>query len=102
MVELHTGCFANAVAEKACSRAEELNRLRIAAVRGHELGIRVNAGHGINYENIHELYAVPYLKELNIGHTIVARSVRVGFQQAVAEMHALMEGYDPKPEGTKV
>ena len=95
MVELHTGCFANALGDKASSRAEELDRLRIAAIRGHELGIQVNAGHGINYENIHELYAVPHLNELNIGHTIVARSVRVGFQQAVAEMRDLMQGYDP-------
>lgn len=96
MVELHTGCFANA--EKGCERDEEIERLRIAAQRGSELGVQVNAGHGINYENIKELYVVPHLKELNIGHTIVARSVRVGFKQAVAEMRALMEGY--KPDGS--
>ena len=98
MVELHTGCFANS--EKGCARGDELDRLKIAAQRGHELGLQVNAGHGINYENIHELYEVPYLKELNIGHTIVARSVRVGFQQAVAEMRELMKGYEP--EGAQV
>lgn len=101
MVELHTGCFANAVAEKVSSRNGELDRLRKAAVRGHDLGIQVNAGHGINYENVHELYEVPYLKELNIGHTIVARSVRVGFQQAVAEMRALMQGYNPNLGGVE-
>lgn len=98
MVELHTGCFANAEKGSAC--AEELDRLRISAVRGHELGLQVNAGHGINYENIGEIHAVPHLSELNIGHSIVARSVRVGFQQAVAEMRELMNGYDP--EGAKV
>lgn len=98
MVELHTGCFANA--EKGCERDEEIERLRIAAQRGFELGVQVNAGHGINYENIRELYVVPHLKELNIGHTIVARSVRVGLQQAVSEMRALMEDY--KPDGTAV
>lgn len=94
MVELHTGCFANAQANSV-ARQNELERLKNAAVRGHELGIQVNAGHGINYANIKELYEVPYLKELNIGHSIVARSVRVGFQQAVSEMRALMVDYDP-------
>lgn len=94
MVELHTGCFANALANTD-SRMRELDRLKSAALCGHEFGIQVNAGHGINYGNIHELYAVPYLKELNIGHSIVARSVKVGFQQAVAEMRALMMDYNP-------
>jgi len=98
MVELHTGCFANA--EKGCERDEEVERLRIAAQRGFELGVQVNAGHGINYENIKELYIVPHLKELNIGHTIVARSVRVGLKQAVAEMRELMADY--KPDGSAV
>ena len=96
MVELHTGCFANA--EKGCERDEEIERLRHAAQRGHELGVQVNAGHGINYENIRELFVVPHLKELNIGHTIVARSVRVGMQQAVREMRELMADY--KPDGS--
>ena len=96
MIELHTGCFANA--EKGCERDEEVERLRMAAQRGHELGLQVNAGHGINYENIHELYIVPHLKELNIGHSIVARSVRVGLQQAVTEMRELMAAY--KPDGS--
>lgn len=96
MVELHTGCFANAVGGDSFKRSEELERLKVAAVRGNDLGIQVNAGHGINYDNILELYAVPYLKELNIGHTIVARSVRVGFKQAVSDMRDLMEGYDPE------
>ncbi len=94
MIELHTGCFANA--DSGCARDEEIDRLKIASVRGHELGLQVNAGHGINYENIKALYEVPYLKEFNIGHTIVARSVRVGFTQAVAEMRTLMEGYSPE------
>ncbi len=94
MVELHTGCFANALVNSH-ERAKELDRLKAAAIHGHKLGLQVNAGHGINYVNIKELYAVPHLKELNIGHSIVARSVRVGFQQAVSEMRALMLDYDP-------
>ncbi len=98
MVELHTGCFANA--EPGCERSEELDRLRISAVAGHKLSLQVNAGHGINYENIRDIHAVPHLTELNIGHSIVARSVRIGFQQAVAEMRELMQGY--KSEGKPV
>ncbi len=96
MIELHTGCFANAEAMSAERRAE-IERLKQAAIRGNELGLQVNAGHGINYQNIHELFAVPYLKELNIGHTLVARSVRVGLTQAVTEMRELMQGYQPNP-----
>ncbi|MGJ8671755.1 pyridoxine 5'-phosphate synthase [Rubritalea sp.] len=90
MVELHTGCFANAFGEQ---RQKEVARLTEAAVKGHELGVQVNAGHGINYTNIVDLYDVPHFVEFNIGHSIVARSVKVGFQQAVAEMVELMKGY---------
>jgi len=90
MVELHTGCFANAFGEQ---RKVEINRLTAASTKGHTLGLQVNAGHGINYTNIVDLYDVPHFAEFNIGHSIVARSVRVGFQQAVAEMAELMKGY---------
>lgn len=95
MIELHTGCFANA--ELGRDRDNEVQRLKAAAVCGNELGLQVNAGHGINYENIKALYEVPYLKEFNIGHTIVARSVRVGLTKAIAEMRELMAGYSPEP-----
>ena len=91
MVELHTGCFANA--EDSEDRKKEVERLKLASVRGHELGIQVNAGHGINYTNIAELHEVPHLVELNIGHTIVARSTRVGMEKAVAEMRSLMNEF---------
>ena len=91
MIELHTGCFANA--EQAEKRQQEVDRLILAAKLGHEKGIQVNAGHGINYENIAELHQVPHLVELNIGHTIVARSTRVGMEQAVREMRELMNQY---------
>ncbi|MFC4993946.1 pyridoxine 5'-phosphate synthase [Rubritalea tangerina] len=90
MVELHTGCFANAFGEE---RRGEVQRLCDASVYGHQLGLQVNAGHGINYTNIVDLYDVPHFKEFNIGHSIVARSIKVGFQQAVAEMVELMKGY---------
>lgn len=87
-VELHTGAFANAGGEDA---AGELERIVNAAVYASELGLQVNAGHGINYTNILQIRAVPNLAELNIGHSIVARAVFVGLEQAVREMRALME-----------
>jgi len=91
MIELHTGCFANA--ENPAMRKSEIGRLKVAAEKGNALGIQVNAGHGINYENIAELHEVPHLVELNIGHTIVARSTRIGMEKAVAEMRTLMNNF---------
>lgn len=90
MIELHTGCFANAEGE---AQAAEVNRLQVASTLGHSLGLQVNAGHGLNYKNLETLYAVPHLVELNIGHSIIARALRVGMTQAVAEMKALTDGY---------
>jgi len=92
MIELHTGCFANANSN-GNGRNQETHRLIAAAKLGHSLGIQVNAGHGITLQNFPELLTVPHLTELNIGHTLIARSVRVGLTTAVKEMHAAMEGY---------
>lgn len=91
-LELHTGAYAEHF-EDGAARAHELERLTVAARRARELGLRVNAGHGLNYLNLTALHAVPHLEELNIGHSIVSRSVFVGFEQAVREMLALMQGY---------
>lgn len=88
-VELHTGAFAN-VAGAAQSR--ELTRIREAAEYANQRGMQVNAGHGINYTNIRLIRGVPYLNELNIGHTIVSRAVFVGMEAAVGEMLAAMRG----------
>jgi len=93
MIELHTGCFANAIGETGVERNQETQRLIAAAKLGHSLGIQVNAGHGINLQNLPELLTVPHLAELNIGHTLIARSVRVGLTTAVKEIHAAMKGY---------
>jgi pyridoxine 5-phosphate synthase len=90
MIELHTGCFANAEGEE---RAAEVARLTDASRLGQELGLQVNAGHGINYHNLSELFPVPNLVELNIGHSIVTRAISVGLEQAVREMVELMAGY---------
>ena len=91
IVELHTGKLANAFTEKIA--AQELDRLREAALRAWNLNVQVNAGHGINYRNIALIHKIPHLVELNIGHSIVARSVFVGFERAVREMLAAMENY---------
>jgi pyridoxine 5-phosphate synthase len=90
MIELHTGCFANAVGGEV---DREIARLTAAARDGHAATLQVNAGHGINYTNVTRLSAVPHLAELNIGHSIVSRAMRVGISTAVREMKELMAGY---------
>lgn len=91
IVELHTGKLANAYTEEIAK--QELERLRDAAMRAANFNLQVNAGHGINYRNMVLIHKIPHLVELNIGHSIVARSVLVGFETAVREMLALMENY---------
>jgi pyridoxine 5-phosphate synthase len=96
-IELHTGAFAESFGQGE-DQARQLERLVQAATRAHDLGLRVNAGHGLNYENLPLLYRVPHLVELNIGHSIVSRAVGVGMATAVKEMLGLMEKYpDPGP-----
>ncbi|MDW8345151.1 MAG: pyridoxine 5'-phosphate synthase [Verrucomicrobiae bacterium] len=85
-VELHTGRYAN-----ARGAADELEKLVTAAEQAHRLGLRVNAGHGLNYENTGPLVrAVPHLDTLNIGHAIVSRAVFVGLRRAVQEMREVI------------
>jgi pyridoxine 5-phosphate synthase len=90
VVELHTGAFANAWLSPAADA--ELARLRAGCEHAHRLGLVVNAGHGINYDNIRAILTLPHLHELNIGHTIVARSLLTGVRAAVAEMKAHLRG----------
>jgi len=87
-VELHTGAYAN-----SRRKARELKRLIDAAELAHELGLQVNAGHGLTYQNVAGIFAVPHLHTLNIGHSIVSRAVFVGLRRAVAEMLDLLRGY---------
>ncbi len=89
-IELHTGAFANATGE---TRAQELKRLIESAKLAHQLGLRVNAGHGLNYENVRDLFAVPHLEELNIGHAIISRALITGLATAVKEMKLLCAEY---------
>ena len=86
-VELHTGAYANAL---GAERERELEKLRQGAQLALDLGLRVNAGHGLNYENTAAILALPGLEELNIGHSIISRAVSVGLHQAVSEMRRLV------------
>ena len=95
-IELHTGAFAESFAAHESARAtggRELERLIAGAKQAHLLGLKVNAGHGLNYENLALIHRVPHLVELNIGHSIVSRAVTVGLSAAVKEMLALMKDY---------
>ncbi len=88
VVEIHTGRYGNA--ETADMYHVELNRIRDAVVLADSLGLQVNAGHGIHYHNVNAIAAIQEIRELNIGHAIVAQSLFVGLTSAVAEMKRLM------------
>jgi pyridoxine 5-phosphate synthase len=87
VVELHTGAYANARGE---AQSRELERIRRAVAHGAAIGLQVNAGHGLDYDNTQAIAAMQDIVELNIGHAIVARALFVGLRQAVAEMKTLM------------
>ena len=87
-VELHTGSYAEA---SWTEQPHELARITEGVAIARQLGVRVNAGHGLTYQNVEPIAAIPGMEELNIGHTIVARAVAVGLQQAVQEMKALVQ-----------
>lgn len=82
-VEFHTGSYANA---SGSGKRRELARLRRAAGEAHRLGLKVHAGHGLDYDNIRPVLGIPHLREVNIGHSIVSRAVCVGMREAVREM----------------
>jgi len=87
VVELHTGAYADAAAGE---QAAELERIVRAAAYGAEIGLTVHAGHGLHYDNVLPVAAIPEIVELNIGHAIVARAVYDGLAVAVGEMKRLM------------
>ena len=87
-IELHTGAYADAKDE--AEQESELQRIKLAATYAHNAGIKVNAGHGLNYHNVKPIAALPEIIELNIGHAIVARALVDGFANAVTEMKRLM------------
>ena len=86
-IEIHTGSYANASGKR---KGKELSRIRGAARLGRELGLRIHAGHGLNYENIFPLLAAPEIIEFNIGHSIVSRAMFVGIARAVQEMKKII------------
>jgi pyridoxine 5-phosphate synthase len=91
-VELHTGSYANA---SGAQRERELERLRQAAELGVKLGLRINAGHGLDYDNVRPVARLPRVEELNIGHAIVARALMVGVERAMQGMlSAIGQGGD--------
>jgi pyridoxine 5-phosphate synthase len=87
VVELHTGSYAEA---RGPERARELARLRDAARHATASGLIAHAGHGLDYQNVQPVAAIPELAELNIGHAIIARAVMTGLGPAVAEMKRLI------------
>jgi len=90
VIEIHTGHYAEAGTRKA--RAQELLRVTRAVEQGNNLGLHVNAGHGLDYHNVVPIAALAGIRELNIGHAIVARAIFSGLHAAVRDMKALMLG----------
>ena len=87
VIEFHTGAYAEA---EGTVQGDELRRLKIACELAHASGLQVNAGHGLHYENVRGVARLPHVTELNIGHSIVARSIFVGLEAAVREMAELI------------
>ncbi|MCX7703342.1 MAG: pyridoxine 5'-phosphate synthase [Planctomycetota bacterium] len=88
-VEFHTGEYANTRGDS--ERISQLERLRKACELGHSLGLHIAAGHGLTYTNIHPIKNLPYLEEVNIGHSIIARAIYVGIEEAVRQMKELLK-----------
>ena len=92
-VELHTGPYAHAFADAGGLREkaqEQLDRLAVAGQAARSAGLRLHAGHGLNYQNVQPVAALPEMSELNIGHSIISRAVLVGIDSAVREMKRLI------------
>jgi pyridoxine 5-phosphate synthase len=87
-IEIHTGHYADAAT--AAAQRSELEKITRAVKQGHELGMQVNAGHGLNYQNVQAVAAIAQVRELNIGHAIIAEAVFIGMDEAVRKMKQLM------------
>ena len=88
-IELHTGTYANTFGTP--EEEKSFNDLKTATEYAHSLGLKVNAGHGLNYKNVGRMHEIDGLYELNIGHSIISRAVFVGLAQAVKEMKVLVD-----------
>jgi pyridoxine 5-phosphate synthase len=89
VVELHTGCYAEA--KNPLQQAEELARIRKAAHHAHSAGLQVNAGHGLHFYNVEAICAIPEIVELNIGHSIISQALFSGLAQAVKDLKGIMK-----------
>jgi pyridoxine 5-phosphate synthase len=89
LIEIHTGTYANAPTEE--EMFEELERIKVAAKHAKRIGLGVNAGHGLNYNNMKEFMSVEDIDEVSIGQAVIARSIFVGVEQAIKEMQALIK-----------
>ncbi len=96
-VELHTGEYANAA--DTAARSRQVDRLRRASTRARAAGLAVHAGHGLTYENVAPVAAIPECEELNIGHSIVSRALLTGMERAVRDMRRLVD--DARRFGTR-
>ncbi len=88
-IEIHTGVFANALSEE--EQFDELEKIRLAAKHAKKLGLGVNAGHGLNYQNIKVFRELTDIDEVSIGHAVIARAIFVGLKEAVQEMIRLLK-----------
>ncbi len=88
-VEIHTGKYADAPEER--TRGKEFDRIVRAVRQAHRLGLRVNIGHGLDYQNVSPFTSIPEVEEYSIGHSIIARSILVGLDRAVREMKELIQ-----------
>ncbi len=88
MVEIHTGLYANSKGRK---QTEELQRVKKAVKKGLDIGLLVNAGHGLNYTNVKKIASIKGLRGLYIGHSIVSNSIYLGMEKAVREMKRLIK-----------
>jgi len=88
MIEIHTGAYSNAKNNEILEK--ELRKVITTARKGKELGLGINAGHGLHYHNIKEIASIKDIDELSIGHSIIARSIFTGLNKAIRDMLALM------------
>jgi len=91
VVELHTGAYCEAVRRRASEAARLLDQLRAAAGEALRLGLEVHAGHGIDYETVKPVAAIPEIRELNIGHFLIGEAIFIGLGPAIQRMRALMD-----------
>jgi pyridoxine 5-phosphate synthase len=89
VVEIHTGAYCDAKTDE--ERARELDRIRHAVQYGAGIGLEIHAGHGLNFETVKPIAAMPEIAELNIGHFLIGEAVFVGLEAAIAEMRRLMD-----------